>query len=65
MSPSISKSTGNQTIKIVQLIEFNVRIIFFKNHGESEAGRLVRDLFDFLKNKDVKASDKHLSCHSP
>ena len=32
-----------------QLIEFNKRNIFSKNHAENEAGRLVGDLFLFFK----------------
>ena len=49
--PNISRSTGNQSeMKFSQLIRYKVRDIFFKNHAEIEAGRLVSDLFLFLKN---------------
>ena len=49
--PNISRSTGNQSeMKFGQLIRYKVRDIFFKNHAEIEAGRLVSDLFLFLKN---------------
>ena len=36
-------------MKFGQLIEFNVRKFFFKNHTENEAWRLVPDLFLFFK----------------
>ena len=32
-------------MKFGKVIEYNKRNIFFKNHGENEAGRLVPDLF--------------------
>ena len=40
-----------------------LEIVFFRNHAENEAGRLVPDLFFiFLKNLyKVKASGQHLS----
>ena len=41
---NISKSKGNQTMKLGQLIEYNKRF-FFKNCAENEARRLVPDLF--------------------
>ena len=31
-----------------QLIEYNKKNIFFKNHAENEAGRLVPDLLLFI-----------------
>ena len=40
--PNISRSKGKQTVRIVQLIEFNVKIIF---HAEDEAGQLVPEIF--------------------
>ena len=36
-------------MKFRQLIEYNVRNLFFKNHTKNEAGRLVPNLFCFLK----------------
>ena len=45
--PNISRSKGNQTMKLGQLIEYNKRNIFLQNHAENEAGRLVADLFIF------------------
>ena len=58
--PNISKSENNQTMKIGQLIEYNVRIMF---HAENESGRLVPDPFFFLKKAlyKVKASGQYLS----
>ena len=38
--PNISRYKGNQAMKFGQLIKYNVRNIFFKNHAENEAGRL-------------------------
>ena len=35
--PDISRSKGNQTMKLGQLIEDNMRNIFYKNHAENEA----------------------------
>ena len=45
--PSISRSKGHQRMKFRQLIECSVRNIFFKNHAENEARRLVQDNFLF------------------
>ena len=47
--PNISQSKGNQTMEFGQLIEYNKRILFFKNYAENEAGRLVLNLFLFFK----------------
>ena len=41
-------------MKFGQLIEYNMRNIFFKDHAEDEAETVVPDLFLFLK----KALDK-------
>ena len=38
-------------MKFGHLIEVRIEIFFFKNHAESEAGRLVPDLFVFEKGK--------------
>ena len=38
--PNIIRSKDNETMKFVQLIEYNKRNIFFKNHAEIEVGRL-------------------------
>ena len=61
--PSISRSKGNQTMKFGQVIEYNKRNIFFKNHAENEAGRVVSDLVLFFKNAlyEVKAKGYQLS----
>ena len=39
--PNILQIKGNQTMKFGQLIEYNKINIFFENHAENEAGRLV------------------------
>ena len=44
--PNISRCKGNQTIKFGQL---TWEKLFLKNHAENEAGRLVLDLFLFLR----------------
>ena len=61
--PNISRSKGNQTMKFGQFMKYKVRNFFFKKHGENEVGRLVPDLFLFLKKAlyVVKSSGKHLS----
>ena len=51
-------------MKFGQLIEYDKRtIFFFKNHAENEAGRLVPELFIFLKKAlyEVKTSAVQLS----
>ena len=59
----ISRRIGNQTMKFVQLIEYNVRNILFKNHAENETRELVPDLFLFFKKAiyKAKANGLHLS----
>ena len=47
--PNVSRNKGNQTINVGQLIEYNLGNIFLQNHAENEAGRLVPDLFCFIK----------------
>ena len=46
--PNISRSKGNLTMKLGQLIEYN-KIFFFKIYAEDESGRQVRDLILFFK----------------
>ena len=47
MLPNILRSTGNQTMKFGQLIEYNMRNVFLKNNTEN-VEKLVPDLC--LKN---------------
>ena len=63
MLHNFSRSKGNQTLKFSQVIEYNNKIFFFKNHGKSAAGRLVPDLFLCFKNAlyEAKASGLQLS----
>ena len=42
---NIFRIKGNQTMKFSQLVKYNKRNILLQNHSESEAGRLVSDLF--------------------
>ena len=60
--PNISRGKINQAKNYGQLIEYNVRNIFFKKHAENEAGKLVPDLFLFFEKVlyKVKTSDQHL-----
>ena len=50
-------------MKFGQLIEYNVKVIFYKNLAENESGRVVPDLvLFFIKSlKEVKANCLHLS----
>ena len=45
-------------MKFSQLLEYNKRNFFFKNHAQNDVGRLVPDLFLFFKKAlyEVKAS---------
>ena len=65
MLPNISRHKGRQAMKFGQLREYNMRNVFFKNHAENEAGRLLPDLFFFFFFKkalyEVKASGLKLS----
>ena len=49
--PIISQSKSNQTVKLDQLIEYNNRNIFFKNHEANETGTSCRTLFFFKKKR--------------
>ena len=46
--PSILRSKDNQTIKFGKLIEYNMKIIFLKNHMQDVVEKLAPD--PFLKN---------------
>ena len=46
----ISRSKGNQKMKLRQSIEYKKRNVFIKNYAKNEARRIVPDLFLFLKN---------------
>ena len=50
---------SNQTVIFGQLIEYNVKKFFFKNHAENEPGRLIAHLALFFKEAfyEVKAPD--------
>ena len=60
---SISRSKSNQTLKFGHVIEYNNINIFFENHAENEAGRLVPELFLFFKKAlcEVKANGLQLN----
>ena len=47
--PNILRSKGNQAMEFGQLIKYNVRKTFCKNHAANETGRLVSDLSFFKK----------------
>ena len=58
---NISWSKGDQTMDFGQLIEYNNRNIFFKNHAESEAGKFQTSLFSKETLYKVKGSGLQLS----
>ena len=41
-------------MRLGQLIEYNKRNFFFKNHAENEDERLVADLFLFFKKLNMR-----------
>ena len=47
---NISSSKANQAMKFVQLIEYNLRNIFVKNHTQNAVEKLFTD--SFLKNQN-------------
>ena len=49
MLGNISRSKDKQAMKFDQVIEYNKRNFFFKNHAEIEAGRQIPDLCLFFK----------------
>ena len=62
--PNISRIKDNQTMKLCQAIEYNVKIFFFKYHAENMGdGNSSQTYFCFSKKVlfEVKASAKHLS----
>ena len=50
--PNISRGKSNQPMKFGKIIKYNKKMIFFRNHAENVAGRLVSDLLLFFK-KDL------------
>ena len=61
--PNISRSKGNQAMEFGQVIEYNKKTFFFKNHAENEVRKLIPDLVLFFKKAlyEVKASRLQLS----
>ena len=47
---NISGSKGNQTLKFGQLIEYNMRNVFVKNHTQNVLEKLFPD--PYLKNQN-------------
>ena len=47
---NISRSKGNQTMKFGQLIEYNLKTIFFKNHTQSILEKLFPGTFPKSQN---------------
>ena len=50
MLPNISRGKGNQTIKFGELMEYNMRNIFLKNHTQDAVEKLPLDSFLEKKN---------------
>ena len=48
--PNIPRRKGYQTVKFDQLIEYNVKIFFLKNHTQNMLEKLVPE--PFLKNQN-------------
>ena len=48
--PNIKGSKGNQTMKFGQLIEYNMRNIFLKNHTQNVVEKLFPDYFPKNRN---------------
>ena len=42
----ISRSKGNQTMKFGQLMEYNMRSTFLKNHIQNMGGTILGSVFD-------------------
>ena len=61
--PNISRRRSNQTMKLDQVLECNMRNIFLQKSCRNGAGRLVPDLFLFFKKAlyEVKAIGLQLS----
>ena len=57
---NISRIKGNEILKFGQLIEYNKRNIFKKNHAENKAKRLVSDLILFFKKALYKVKTSFL-----
>ena len=62
--PNISRSNENETWSVNRKQREN---IFFKNNADNQLGRLVPDLFLFIKIAlyKVKTSDQHVSFNIP
>ena len=58
--PNLSRSKGNQGMKLGQLIGYNIRNIFFKDHAENEPEKLVPD---FLFKKIFRLGEN--KCPAP
>ena len=57
---NISRIKDNEILKFGQLIEYNKRNIFKKNHAENKAKRLVSDLILFFKKALYKVKTSFL-----
>ena len=49
MRLNISKSKCNQAVQFGQVMDYNLRNVFYKYYTKNEAGRLAPDLFLFFK----------------
>ena len=54
MLSNISRSKSNQTVEFDQLIEYNIRNISLQKSEETEAGRLVLDVFLLFKKRYMR-----------
>ena len=64
MLPNISRSKGNQKMKFGQLIEYNMKNIFVKNHTQNVLEKLFPDLkiqnWEYLWINSVKVKRVYL-----
>ena len=59
---NISRSKYNQKMKFGQVLEYDKRVFFFKNHAENEARSYFQTSLFFIKVlNEVKASGLQLS----
>ena len=59
---NVSRSKENQTMKFGQLIEYNMRNIFLKNHTENVVEKLVQDRFIRGQNLGYLWINNSLKC---
>ena len=59
--PNVSRSKGNQEMKLGQIIKYNMRSISLQKTFKNGVGRLVPDLFLFFKNSFIEDTLERLA----